>query len=424
MTSGGGPGVGVGRWLLPATIAVAAAAALFLAVARRDSHGPAVKPPPRDTALGRAETADHVERLAEVHRKERLTPIPLEEQGRLIDEAKDLSAEEKAKRKREWQNLMDAAAEADAKALEIRRDVKDYVDTQRKRLQETPEKEKPKATLRLGVDMASSAVLPGQSIIANVILANDGEDAALRTSLHPRGGYLRAFVRAPGAQDFAAVPFSFLAARASIPEDKAPTLRAGGRWTVQTDLALGLGVNRSGAAVPGAYTVRLQLDILGRDPVASDEFTVRVDAPAGPDETVFKEVAAGGLFSFLGPGAWGKGGTPKGGFAAGATAAESLVRRFPESRYAPDLRVGFVLAALELVDQLAPSPEARVELDRRLGVMCREMVEKDGPRSWPRAEIYLLAAQCAIRLKDTPFPKQEMLDRFRALCPTDIRNGF
>ena len=392
---------------------------------------------PIDWARSRSMNLDMAKLLEEVHRKEgeemdrwmRLSP---EER---IDE-KNISPEEKNREKQALQKEMERRREYQSSVDKDLREVEEYMREEDEKLAKTPAREKPKkANLRLVVETASLDLLPAQSLVANVHLINDGQEAvALRTSLYCN---LRACVKRPGTQDYVKASLTNISHCVVLP---AISLNSGARWSFQTDLPLDLGYNYStNVVILGEYRVRLELTIRDRDDVVADEFTVRVAAPTVDDETVQRQIFAAGLHGFLGPDNSGKHMyhlwaqpdenlqmTPMiadmfVGYRQAVLAVEDLCRRFPNSRYAPDLRAGFVRAALNKRGGLAPSPEARVDLERRIRVMCQTMMDRDGPKSWARAEILLLVGDCADELKDLPFTKKELLIRFASLCPTDIR---
>ena len=394
---------------------------------------------PIDWTRCRTTAFDHAKRLEEVHRKEaeemdrwrRLSP---EER---IDQSTYLSHEEKKRERQELQKERDRDREYEAGLAEDYREMEALVRDQEEKQAQTPERIKPKkAYLRLVVETASVDLLPAQLLTANVHLINEGQEAVLlRTML--AGGYLEAYVKRPGAKEYEHGLFGTRGESDGITEEV--SLNSGARWSFQTDLPLGLGYDYStNVVVLGEYRVRLELTIGDRDKVVADEFTVRVAAPTGDDETVRRQIFAAGLHGFLGPNAditrmfhlWTRPdenlqmASMDDAFSArfrhAVAAVEDLCLRFPNSRYAPDLRVGFLLAARDR-GTLAPSPEAKIDLERRIRVMCQTMMDRDGPKSWVRAEILLLAARYAERVGDLPFTEKELHARFASLCPTDVR---
>ena len=399
---------------------------------------------PIDWARSRALSLDMAKLLEETHRREDLM---MERWMRLspeerIDE-KNISPEEKKRKKQELQEEMKTLQACDDRISEYEREVQEYMREQDEKLARTPVRERPKkANLRLVVETASVDLLPAQPLVTNIHLINDGQDAVvLRTILDSRIGFLKAHVKMPGAQDYLEVGLADRGEDDGMPEESAPSLNSGARWSFQTDLPLDLGYDRStNAVVLGEYRVRLELDIYDRDSVVSDEFTVRVAAPTGDDEMVRRQIFASGLHGFLGASVlatdmghlWEKSDEnlkrvdPLAamfyGFCRVVPMVEDLCLRFPNSRYAPDLRVGFIRAAMHNPDGvLAPSPEAKIDLERRIRVMCQTMMDRDGPKSWSRAEILLVAANCAFTVTDLPFTEKELHARFASLCPTDIR---
>src|SRR6185295_16832140 len=173
MTSTDGRGSGLPRWLVPAGIALAAVAALGILVLARRPSPPVHRIEISESPRSRAEKQQHLERLAEVHRieSETFAAVPLAEQSRRIDEDPTLTAEERARKKKDWQEAVDAVHEAELSTREIRREFQEYALAQKQNRAPAKEEEK-KATLRLVLDAASTTLLPWQSLVANLSLIN------------------------------------------------------------------------------------------------------------------------------------------------------------------------------------------------------------------------------------------------------------
>jgi hypothetical protein len=406
----------------------------------RGSPPSPIKEPSRDRVRSKTTDLDMAKLLEEVRRKkkediDRYARLSDEER---IDEDKNLSPEEKKREKQKCQEFEDWLKESKAEHAQIFREMEALERAQDQEDAKILAKEKPKkANLRLVVETASVDLLPAQCLITNIHLINDDQETVLlRTELDSNGGYLKAYVKSPAAQDYIKVSLAICGCGDGPPTH---SLNGGSRWSFQTDLPLNLGYDPlTNAVVLGEYRVRLELDIWDRDRVVADEFTVRIAAPTGDDETVQHQIFTSGLHGFLGSTVddtlmshlWPQ--PDKNlrnkdlmdryeGLRQVLSKVEDLCLRFPNSRYAPDLRVGFARAVNGHLKVLALSPEAQVDLKRRLRVIAQTIMDRDGPKSWARAEILLVVASCTLRVEDLPFTRGDLISRFESLCPTDVR---